>query len=64
MTDEQIVLLGGLWLDAASWDGVVAELTTRGRRAVAAGAGEAITGSTVPMDVSAVKYVRPTAITI
>ncbi|MDY7091309.1 MAG: alpha/beta hydrolase [Actinomycetota bacterium] len=34
MTD-QIVLLGGLWLDVSTWDGVVAELTKRGRRAVA-----------------------------
>ncbi|MFI9643442.1 hypothetical protein ACIG87_25905 [Micromonospora sp. NPDC051925] len=35
MTDEQIVLLGGLWLDASAWDGVVSELARRGRRAVA-----------------------------
>ncbi|MBL7254025.1 alpha/beta fold hydrolase [Paractinoplanes lichenicola] len=34
MTDEQIVLLGGLWLTPSTWDGVVAELTGRGRRAV------------------------------
>jgi pimeloyl-ACP methyl ester carboxylesterase len=26
MTAEQIVLLGGLWLDASAWDGVVADL--------------------------------------
>jgi pimeloyl-ACP methyl ester carboxylesterase len=26
MTDERIVLLGGLWLDASAWDGVVAHL--------------------------------------
>ncbi|MFI6226060.1 alpha/beta fold hydrolase [Micromonospora echinospora] len=34
MTDEQIVLVGGLWLDASAWTGVASELTERGRRAV------------------------------
>ena len=35
MTDEQIVLIGGLWLDASAWDDVVADLTKRDRRVVA-----------------------------
>ncbi|MFC0030240.1 alpha/beta fold hydrolase [Micromonospora chaiyaphumensis] len=34
MTAEQIVLLGGLWLDASVWSGVVSELERRGRRTV------------------------------
>jgi pimeloyl-ACP methyl ester carboxylesterase len=34
MTDEQIVLIGGLWLDPSAWDGVVAEIGKGGRRAV------------------------------
>jgi pimeloyl-ACP methyl ester carboxylesterase len=34
MTAEQIVLVGGLWLDASAWTGVVAELDERGRHAV------------------------------
>ena len=33
MTDEQIVLVGGLWLDAPAWDDVVSELAKLGRRA-------------------------------
>ncbi len=35
MTDKQIVLLGGLWLDAGAWAGVISELEQQGRRAVA-----------------------------
>ncbi|WP_203829618.1 alpha/beta fold hydrolase [Actinoplanes palleronii] len=35
MTAEQLVLVGGLWLDAAAWDEVVADLTGRGRDVVA-----------------------------
>ncbi|WP_250033577.1 alpha/beta fold hydrolase [Paractinoplanes maris] len=34
MTDEHIVLVGGLWLDASTWSGVVSELEKRDRRAV------------------------------
>ncbi|MBO4207253.1 alpha/beta fold hydrolase [Micromonospora echinofusca] len=34
MTAEQIVLLGGLWLDGSVWADVVNELGERGRRAV------------------------------
>jgi pimeloyl-ACP methyl ester carboxylesterase len=35
MTAEQIVLLGGLWLDASAWDDVVSDLERRDRRVVA-----------------------------
>lgn len=34
MTAEQIVLLGGLWLDGSVWTGVASELEKRGRHAV------------------------------
>ncbi|WP_028193569.1 alpha/beta fold hydrolase [Salinispora pacifica] len=34
MTTEQIVLLGGLWLDGSMWNTVGHELAQRGRRAV------------------------------
>ncbi|MEH0933948.1 alpha/beta fold hydrolase [Micromonospora psammae] len=34
MTAEQIVLLGGLWLDGSVWTGVASELEQRGRHAV------------------------------
>jgi pimeloyl-ACP methyl ester carboxylesterase len=34
MSGEQIVLVGGLWLDASVWSGVVSELEKQGRRAV------------------------------
>src|ERR1700753_191319 len=57
MTDEQIVLLGGLWLDASVWDDVVADLTRRGRRVVAVtlpGQGDGNTGATLDDQVSAV----------
>ncbi|MET0496451.1 MAG: alpha/beta hydrolase [Actinoplanes sp.] len=57
MTDEQIVLLGGLWLDASAWDGVVAELQQRGRRAVAVtlpGQGDGNTSATLDDQVRAV----------
>lgn len=57
MTDEQIVLVGGLWLDASAWDGVVAELTRRGRRAVAVnlpGQGDGNTSATLDDQVAAV----------
>jgi pimeloyl-ACP methyl ester carboxylesterase len=34
MTAQQIVLLGGLWLNGSVWTGVVSELADSGRRAV------------------------------
>ncbi|GAA4579987.1 alpha/beta hydrolase [Micromonospora coerulea] len=34
MTAEQIVLLGGLWLDGSVWTGVASELGKRGRQVV------------------------------
>ncbi|WP_433361123.1 alpha/beta fold hydrolase [Actinoplanes sp. CA-142083] len=34
MTDENIVLVGGLWLDPSAWDAVVAEIEKSGRNAV------------------------------
>ncbi|MGV9982187.1 alpha/beta fold hydrolase [Micromonospora wenchangensis] len=57
MTDERIVLVGGLWLDAPVWDGVVAELTRRGRHAVAVrlpGQGDGNTTATLDDQVDAV----------
>ncbi|MFY1623498.1 alpha/beta fold hydrolase [Micromonospora sp. WMMD735] len=57
MTDERIVLVGGLWLDAPVWDGVVAELATRGRHAVAVrlpGQGDGNTTATLDDQVDAV----------
>src|SRR5918998_348920 len=57
MTDEQIVLLGGLWLDASAWDGVVSELASHGRRAVAVtlpGPGDGNTSATLDDQIGAV----------
>ena len=57
MTDQQIVLLGGLWLDASAWDGVVSELEKQGRRAVAVtlpGQGDGNTSATLNDQVRAV----------
>ncbi|MFJ8686652.1 alpha/beta fold hydrolase [Micromonospora wenchangensis] len=57
MTDERIVLVGGLWLDAPVWDGVVAELARRGRQAVAVrlpGQGDGNTTATLDDQVDAV----------
>ncbi|WKU07075.1 alpha/beta fold hydrolase [Micromonospora sp. HUAS LYJ1] len=57
MTDERIVLVGGLWLDAPVWDGVVAELARRGRHAVAVrlpGQGDGNTTATLDDQVGAV----------
>jgi pimeloyl-ACP methyl ester carboxylesterase len=57
MTDEQIVLIGGLWLDASAWDGVVSELDRRGRRAVAVtlpGQGDGNTSATLGDQLTAV----------
>ena len=57
MTADQIVLLGGLWLDASAWDGVVAELDKKDRRAVAVtlpGQGDGNTSATLADQVAAV----------
>jgi pimeloyl-ACP methyl ester carboxylesterase len=57
MTDKQIVLIGGLWLDASAWDGVVSVLEGQGRRAVAVslpGQGDGNTAATLEDQVSAV----------
>ena len=57
MTDEQIVLVGGLWLDASAWDGVVRRATRVGRRAVAVnlpGQGDGNTSATLDDQVAAV----------
>jgi pimeloyl-ACP methyl ester carboxylesterase len=57
MTGEQIVLVGGLWLDASAWAGVTSELEKRGRRAVAValpGQGDGYTAATLADQVSAV----------
>lgn len=57
MTAEQIVLLGGLWLDASAWDGVVADLGQRDRHAVAVtlpGQGDGNTSATLADQVAAV----------
>jgi pimeloyl-ACP methyl ester carboxylesterase len=57
MTDEHIILLGGLWLDASAWDGVVSELEKRGRSTVAVtlpGQGDGNTSATLDDQVNAV----------
>ena len=57
MTDEQIVLIGGLWLPPSAWTEVVAELTARGRRAVPVtlpGQGDGNTSATLADQVDAV----------
>ncbi|WP_422755627.1 alpha/beta fold hydrolase [Micromonospora sp. WMMD708] len=57
MTDERIVLVGGLWLDAPVWDGVVAELAARDRDAVAVrlpGQGDGNTTATLDDQIDAV----------
>jgi pimeloyl-ACP methyl ester carboxylesterase len=57
MTAEQIVLLGGLWLDASAWTGVVSELNDNGRCAVPVtlpGQGDGNTSATLADQVSAV----------
>ncbi|MFE0590741.1 alpha/beta fold hydrolase [Micromonospora echinospora] len=57
MTEEQIVLVGGLWLDASAWNGVVSELTERGRHAVPVtlpGQGDGRTSATLADQVAAV----------
>jgi pimeloyl-ACP methyl ester carboxylesterase len=56
MTDKHIVLLGGLWLDAQAWDGVVAELQKQDRHAVAVtlpGQGDGNTSATLDDQVGA-----------
>ncbi|WP_416904541.1 alpha/beta fold hydrolase [Micromonospora echinospora] len=57
MTEEQIVLVGGLWLDASAWTGVASELTERGRHAVPValpGQGDGNTSATLADQVAAV----------
>jgi pimeloyl-ACP methyl ester carboxylesterase len=57
MTDEQIVLIGGLWLGARVWDDVVSELEKQQRRAVAVtlpGQGDGNPAATLNDQVSAV----------
>jgi pimeloyl-ACP methyl ester carboxylesterase len=57
MTAEQIVLVGGLWLDASAWDGVVAELRGRGRDVVPValpGQGDGNTSATLADQTAAV----------
>src|SRR3954462_13295774 len=57
MTDEQIVLLGGLWLDASAWDHVASELKRKDRRAVPLtlpGQGDADTSATLADQLAAV----------
>lgn len=54
---EQIVLVGGLWLDAPAWDGVVAELRGQGRDVVAVslpGQGDGNTSATLADQAAAV----------
>ena len=57
MTAERIVLLGGLWLDASAWDGVVSELEKKDRRALPLtlpGQGDANTSATLADQMAAV----------
>ncbi|WP_433305802.1 alpha/beta fold hydrolase [Actinoplanes sp. CA-030573] len=57
MTAEQILLIGGLWLDAPVWADVVAELERDGRRAVPVslpGQGDGNTSATLDDQVGAV----------
>jgi len=57
MTAEQIVLVGGLWLDGSAWTGVASELMKRGRRAVPVtlpGQGDGNTSATLADQVTAV----------
>jgi pimeloyl-ACP methyl ester carboxylesterase len=57
MSGEQIVLVGGLWLDASVWAGVASELEKRGRRAVPVtlpGQGDGNTSATLADQVTAV----------
>jgi pimeloyl-ACP methyl ester carboxylesterase len=57
MTAEQIVLLGGLWLDGSVWTGVASELEKRGRHAVSVtlpGQGDGNLSATLADQVTAV----------
>jgi pimeloyl-ACP methyl ester carboxylesterase len=57
MTAEQIVLAGGLWLDASAWDDVVSEMDKLNRRAVPVtlpGQGDGNVKATLDDQVSAV----------
>nr|BFE77356.1 hypothetical protein GCM10020092_106570 [Actinoplanes digitatis] len=56
MTEQQLVLLGGLWLDGSAWAGVVSELAP-GRHAVAVtlpGQGDGNTSATLADQMTAV----------
>jgi pimeloyl-ACP methyl ester carboxylesterase len=64
MTEEQIVLLGGLWLDASAWDRVASELEKKDRRAVPVtlpGQGDADTSATLADQLAAVLNVIDSA---
>jgi pimeloyl-ACP methyl ester carboxylesterase len=57
MTTEQILLIGGLWLDGSAWTGVASQLTERGRQAVPVtlpGQGDGDTSATLVDQVNAV----------
>jgi pimeloyl-ACP methyl ester carboxylesterase len=57
MTAEQIVLVGGLWLDGPAWTEVVSELSKHGRRAVPVtlpGQGDGNSSATLADQVAAV----------
>ncbi|MFE9960483.1 alpha/beta fold hydrolase [Micromonospora sp. NPDC005299] len=57
MTAEQIVLLGGLWLDGSVWTGVASELEKRGRHAASVtlpGQGDGNVSATLADQVTAV----------
>ncbi|WP_306208309.1 alpha/beta fold hydrolase [Actinoplanes sp. RD1] len=57
MSADQIVLLGGLWLDASAWDAVVTETRALGREAVPVtlpGQGDGNTSATLADQVAAV----------
>ncbi|MET8147909.1 alpha/beta fold hydrolase [Actinoplanes sp. NPDC049668] len=57
MSEQQLVLLGGLWLDGSAWAGVVSELARAGRSAVAVtlpGQGDGNTAATLADQMNAV----------
>jgi pimeloyl-ACP methyl ester carboxylesterase len=57
MNGDQMLLLGGLWLDVSAWGGVISELEKQGRRALAVtlpGQGDGNTAATLDDQVSAV----------
>jgi pimeloyl-ACP methyl ester carboxylesterase len=54
MTAEQIVLLGGLWLDASTWDDVVTQLDGRAVPLTLPGQGDGNTSATLADQLAAV----------